>query len=462
MKRILAIVVVYLCCSGQFSQAQNSDDKYRIPLQDVIGMLEERYDIQIKYNESQVKDKWLNYAKWRFRPDVDETLRNVLSPLDLKVNKEGEGKYKLKEYEYYRWEPQDGWDYLDELATQYNDKESWEQRKQKIRPDLYNALKLSPMPAAPHSVPLVTKKRTFKNYTVENFALEIMPGLYVNGSIYRPLKAKGKVPLMLSPDGHWGGHRFRKDAQVRCAMTAQMGAIAVSYDLFGWGESTLQFKPEDHRRSLSLTVQTLGAIRILDWMLQDKNIDTDRVGICGGSGGGSHTVLMTALDDRITLSIPVVSLSSYFYGGCPCESGLPIHMAAGGTNNVELAAMAAPRPQLVISDGKDWTAHMPEHDFPYLQKIYSYYGKTDMVENVHLPEDGHDFGYAKRKPVYNFIAKHFKLDTKELKNATGDYDESSCVIEEEIALYAFGPNGENLPSNAIQGYENLEKRFKDQ
>lgn len=459
MKRILAIIVVCLCCSSQFCRAQDSDDKYRIPLEDVIGMLEERYDIQIKYDKSQVEDKWLNYAKWRFRPDVEETLQHILMPLDLKVNKEGEGKYKLKEYEYYRWEPQDGWDYLDELATQYHDKGSWERRKQKIRPDLYKALKLSPMPASPHSVPLVTKKREFKNYTVENFALEIMPGLYVNGSIYRPLKTKGKVPLMLSPDGHWAGHRFRKDAQMRCAMTAQMGAVAVSYDLFGWGESTLQFKPEDHRRSLSLTVQTLGAIRILDWMLQDKNIDTDRVGICGGSGGGSHTVLMTALDDRITLSIPVVSLSSYFYGGCPCESGLPIHMAAGGTNNVELAAMAAPRPQLVISDGKDWTAHMPEHDFPYLQKIYGYYGKAAYVENVHLPEDGHDFGYSKRKPVYDFMSKHFRLDTKGLKNAAGDYDESGCVIEEETALYAFGPNGELLPSNAIQGYENLEKLF---
>ncbi|TYR38003.1 acetylxylan esterase [Sphingobacterium phlebotomi] len=461
MNRIFVITMVCLCCFVHFSRAQDSDDRYRMPLKDVIGILEERYHIHIKYDENQVEGKWLHYAAWRFRTDVDETLRNILAPLDLKVNKEGEGKYKLKEYEYYRWEPQDGWDYLNKLASQYHDKDSWEQRKEQIRPDLYKAVKLSPMPAVPQSAPLVTKKRKFKDYTVENFALEIMPGLYVNGSIYRPLKSKDKTPLMLSPDGHWGGHRFRKDAQIRCAMTAQMGAVAVSYDLFGWGESTLQFDSKDHRRSLALTVQTLGAIRILDWMLQDKTIDVQRVGICGGSGGGSHAVLLTALDDRITLSIPVVSLSSYFYGGCPCESGLPIHGSAGGTNNVELAAMAAPRPQLVISDGKDWTAHMPQHDFPYLQKVYGYYGKTELVENVHLPEDGHDFGYSKRKPVYDFIAKHFGLDTSGLKNAAGDYDESGCVIEDEKTLYAFGPNGELLPSNAIQGYENLEKLFKD-
>lgn len=449
-------------CLLSVVQAQSTDDRYKMPLQDVIHLLEERYNIQIKYDKSQVENKELDYATWRFRADVDQTLRNVLAPLDLKVNKEGEGKYRLKEYEYFRWEPQDGWDYLDKLASQYNDKESWEKRKQRIRGDMLKAMKLSPMPARPDSEPLLTKKRIFKDYTVENFALEILPGVYVNGSIYRPRTVNGKVPLMMSPDGHWSGHRFRYDAQIRFAMLAKMGIVAVSYDLFGWGESGLQFEYSDHRRSLALPVQTLGATRILDWMLKDPKIDEERVGICGGSGGGSQSVLMTALDDRITLSMPVVSLSSYHFGGCPCESGLPIHASAGGTNNVEFAAMAAPRPQLLVSDGKDWTAHMPEHDFPHIRKVYGYYGKEELVENVHLSEEGHDFGYSKRKPVYDFVVKHFNLNVKGLKNEAGDYDESGCVIEEETALFAFGPKGENLPANAIHGYENLEKLFKDE
>ena len=455
------IFVAFLICCAVVSQvfAQSSDDRYKKPLKEVIKLLEKHYNITIKYNENQVEGKWLNYAEWRFRSDVDETLRNVLSPLDLKVNKEGEGKYKLKEYEYYRWEVKDGWDYLDKLATRYHDKASWEARKVQIRPELYKALKLSPLPEKPKSKIILTPKRLFDGYSVENFALEIMPGLYVNGSVYRPLNYKGKTPVVLSPDGHWGGHRYRKDAQIRFAMTAKLGAVAVSYDLFAWGESLLQFKSEDHRRSLALTVQTLGAIRILDYILEDKNVDKTRVGICGGSGGGSQAVLMAALDPRINLSIPVVSLSSYFYGGCPCESGLPIHGVVGGTNNVELAAMTAPNPQLVISDGKDWTAHMPQHDFLYLQKIYGFYGRKDNVKNVHLPEDGHDFGYSKRKPVYDFLIEHFKLNPKSLKKADGNYDESSVTIEKMEALYTFGPNGEKLPKNAIHGYENLEKLF---
>ncbi|GGH10261.1 acetylxylan esterase [Sphingobacterium alkalisoli] len=460
MNKYGAILSFMLILLSEVISAQDSDHQYRKPLKEVIELLEKRYHITIKYSEAQVEGKWLDYADWRFRTDVDQTLRNVLAPLDMKVNKEGDGKYKLKEYEYYRWEVKEGWDYLDQLATQYHDQKSWELRKDSIKAELYRAVRLSPMPERPRSKPILTPKRIFEGYTVQNFALEILPGVFVNGSIYAPAKYKGKIPVVLSPDGHWADHRYRKDAQVRCAMTAKMGAIAISYDLFAWGESLLQFDFEDHRKSLALTIQTLGGIRILDYVLENRQVDATRVGICGGSGGGSHTVLMTALDDRITLSIPVVSLSSYFYGGCPCESGMPIHACGGGTNNVELAAMAAPRPQLVVSDGKDWTAHMPQHDYPYLQKIYGYYGVEANVQNVHLPEDGHDFGYSKRKPVYDFLSEHFRLQTMGLKGADGEYDESGCTIEEKTALYTFGAQGENLPAHAIHGFKNLEKLFQ--
>lgn len=459
MNKFLSMLALLLAI--QLGYCQSSDDRYNMPLEEVLNTIQQRYNVTIKYNKEQVEGQTVDYALWRLRPDVDQTLRDVLAPLDMKVNKEGVGKYKLKEFEYYRWQVKDGWDYLDQLATRYNDKTSWQVRKASIRSELLGALKLSPLPERPTSAITLTKKRSYAGYSVENFALEILPGVYINGSIYKPEKIQGTAPMMMSPDGHWGGHRYREDAQIRAAMLAKMGVIAVSYDLFAWGESLLQFKFEDHRRSLSMSVQTLGAIRILDYMLASEPVDKARVGICGGSGGGSHAVLMSALDDRITMSIPVVSLSSYFYGGCPCESGMPVHAVAGGTNNVELAAMTAPNPQLVISDGKDWTAHMPEHDFPYLQKIYGYYGHIGNVANVHLPSDGHDFGYSKRKPVYDFVIRHFGISDKGLKKADGNYDESGCTIEEEEKLYTFGAKGALLPENAIHGYENLEKLFQN-
>ncbi|TCC99371.1 acetylxylan esterase [Pedobacter hiemivivus] len=462
MKRIALFLTLgfSLIISGAIGQTQNSDLLYRQSLKTVLAEIESRFKVKIKYNDDQVKDRWVNYALWRFRPELDETLSNVLAPLDLKVNKEKEGVYKLKEYEYYRWNVQDGQDKLDQLAKLYHDKASWEKRKALIKPGLYEVQGLSPLPAKPSSEPIITPKRVMDGYTVENIAIEILPGLYVNGSLYKPLKVKGKIPVMLSPDGHWAQQRYRADCQIRCAMMARMGVMAVSYDLFAWGESLLQFKSEDHRRSLAHTIQTLGGIRILDYVLSLKETDKGRVGISGGSGGGSHTVLMAAMDDRIKLSVPVVSLSSSFYGGCPCESGMPIHLCAGGTNNVEIAAMTAPNPQLVVSDGKDWTVTVPDHDMPFLKKIYGYYGRPDLVENVHLPEEGHDFGLSKRKAVYDFVIKNFKLDAALVRDKTGQYDESKCTIEKEPAMYVFGDKGERLPANAIKGFEQLEQVFK--
>lgn len=440
---------------------QNTDSLYRLPLVKVIHKIEKRFKVKIRYSPDLVKDKWVNYAFWRFRPGLEATLENVLAPLDLKVNPDGDHKYELKSYEYYRWPVREGWSQLDAIASQYHDLQSWEKRKDSIRPELYTAVGLSPLPARPATPIQLTSIRKYDGYTVRNFALEILPGLYLNGSIYAPADKPGSagLPVMLSPDGHWPSQRYRKDCQLRCATLAKLGAVAISYDLFAWGESLLQFKSGDHRKSLSITVQTLGAIRLLDYVYSLDQVDTSRIGISGGSGGGSHTALMAAMDPRIKLSAPVVAISSYFYGGCPCESGRGIHECGGGTDNVELAAMAAPHPQLLISDGSDWTAHMPEHDFPYLQKIYGYYGQKQKVSNVHLPEESHDYGPSKRNALYQFVARYFKLPISRIET-NGKIDESFVHIEPEAAMYAFGDHGQLLPRDAIHGYDELVKVYQ--
>lgn len=453
------VFMVAMLVFGEFTVGaqQDSDHAYRIPLETALKEIELRFKVQIKYSESQVKGKWVNYGYWRFRSDLKKTLENVLAPLDLKVNKEKEAVYKLKEYEYYRWEPEDGWAALDAIQSKYNNLSTWEIRKSELRAELRLALKLDAIPNAPQSKPIFTPKRTYKGYTVENIAFEILPGVYLNGSLYKPTVIKSKIPLVLSPDGHWEKQRYRADAQIRCAMIAKMGAMAFSYDLFAWGESLLQFKPEDHRTSLAQRIQTLGALRLLDYFSNDLQIDTKRIGISGGSGAGSHSILMSAIDERITLSAPVVAMSSYFFGGCPCESGMPIHQCGGGTNNVEIAAMTAPRPQLLVSDGADWTAHTPLHDFPFLQRTYDFYNAKQNVENVHLPTEKHDFGINKRKALYQFLVKHFKLNNTGFVDNDGNYNETDCTIEPEKALYVFGDQGERLPKNALMGINSLEK-----
>ena len=236
---------------------------------------------------------------------------------------------------------------------------------------------------------------------------------------------KGKHALIVCPDGHWP-YRYRKDEQQRLGTLARMGAVCVDFDLYGWGES--QKEVGDHHSSRAHVYQAACGYILLDWMLKNrKDIDTERVGVMGGSGGGTHTVLLSLLDERVTASAPVVHLASHFDGGCPCESGMPVQLSAGGTCEPELAAVVAPKPMLIVSDGGDWTSSVPTLEFPYLQRIYSFYGAQGKVRNVHLPNERHDFRENKRKAVYDFFIDVFGLDRSML-------DESKIEIEPEETL----------------------------
>ncbi len=289
--------------------------------------------------------------------------------------------------------------------------------------------------------------------------MEILPGVYTTGSIYKPYPLNEKVPIVITPNGHFGDGRYRKDEQLRCAMLAKMGAIVVSFDLFAWGESQLQFPATTHRNSIASTIQLLSGMRLLDYASTLKHADITRVGVTGGSGGGSHTLFLAALDDRVTVSVPVVMVSANHSGGCSCESGRGIHLCGNGTNNVEVAAMAAPKPQFVISDGKDWTSNVPKLEFPFIQRTYGFYGKKNLVENAHFAEEGHDYGMSKRMAMYPFMAKHLGLNLEKVKNKEGEIDESDCVIEPYANLYVFGNKVENMPQNAMKNIDELYKLF---
>ena len=455
MKKLIIIFLLQMTFASSFLFAQTTDDSYARPLKEVLSDIEQQFNIKIKYDEKMIDGKILNYADWRIKPwSGEESLYAVLAPFDYTFVMDN-GKYKIKSFEYARTNVAQGEKFLKYLESQYNDKSSWEKRKTELIPCFKEALRLSPLPEKPNSKIILTAKRKYDGYTVENFAIETLPGIYVCGSIYKPAKIKDKCPVMLNPNGHFGLGRYREDQQKRCAMQARMGIISASWDLFAWGESLLQFDGTLHRLSAAHSIQTLNAIRILDYLLTLKESDSSRVGITGGSGGGSMTMMMSAIDDRISLSIPVVMLASHFNGGCPCESGMPTHLCGNRTNNAEVAAMFAPKPQLIISDGKDWSSSVPALEYPFIKPIYGFYGSADNVKNVHLPDEGHDYGFSKRTAAYDFIAEKFGLNTETLKNKDGQYDESSITIEAEWQMYAFGKNGENLPANAIKGKEAL-------
>ena len=420
MKRILFTMLLAASLSAE-AQTQTYETEFARPLNEVLTDIQNRFGVRLKYDIDTV-GKVLPYADFRIRPySVEESLTNVLAPFDYKFVKQKGNMYKLKAYEYPRRTDADGEKMLAYLNTLYTDRQSFQLRADSLKKEVRQRLGIDTLLAqCVKSKPILSKIRKFDGYTVQNFALETLPGLYICGSIYTP-QSKGKHALIICPNGHFGGGRYREDQQQRMGTLARMGAVCVDYDLFGWGESALQVGSAAHRSSAAHTIQAMNGLLILDYMLASrKDIDTSRIGTNGGSGGGTHTVLLSVLDDRFTASAPVVSLASHFDGGCPCESGMSIQLSAGGTCNAELAATFAPRPQLIVSDGGDWTASVPTLEFPYLQRIYGFYQAKDKVTNVHLPKEKHDFGPNKRNAVYDFFAEVFKLDKKAYANLKSD------------------------------------------
>lgn len=335
------------------------------------------------------------------------------------------------------------------LHGENRNREAWEKRRSALREGFLKGARLWPLPKQGPLRILRFGRRTHDGYTVENVAIETLPGFYCTGNLYRPLGRAGRGPGLLCPHGHFKPlGRFRPEHQIRCAHFARMGATIFSYAMVGWQDST----QTTHDDPLVLALQTWNSLKSLDFLANLEGVNPEQLGVTGASGGGTQTLYLALLDDRVKASAPVVILYLWTVpeNCCRCEGGLPI-MQQAQTNCIEFAAAIAPRPQLIVSVGLDQTYEFPKTCFPLVQQAYSACHAASQVENVHFAKEKHDYGPSKRDAAYRFFARHLGL-------TYFPEDAARIAIEDPRQMEVFNA-ARPLPVGAISGPAGVARAF---
>ena len=296
------------------------------------------------------------------------------------------------------------------VLRKYHSLLEWEQRKAFLRDQILVSAGLSPMPTKTPLHAQVFGRIEGETYTIEKVLLETLPGFYLGGNLYRPRDNVAKHPGVLNPHGHWVYGRLENQplssGPSLGISLARQGYVVFAYDMVGYTD-TIQIphhfdSPARELWSFTpLGLQLWDSIRSLDFLSSLDDVDASKIGVTGASGGGTQTFLLTAIDDRVQFASPVNMVSAIMQGGDECENAPGLRI---GTNNVEIAAMFAPKPMLLVSATEDWTHNVPQEEYPAIRSIYALYGETDDVEAVQIAAP-HNFNEQSREAVYRFFAK---------------------------------------------------------
>ncbi|NND98351.1 MAG: acetylxylan esterase [Pirellulaceae bacterium] len=329
--------------------------------------------------------------------------------------------------------------------------EDWEQRKAAIKRRLLISQGLWPQPTKSDLNVVVHGEVEYDDYSIAKVYFQSIPGHYVTGSLYRPKGKDGPFPVVLCPHGHWRDARFydaglpaaknsvaigaerylnaaRNPLQARCVQLARMGCIAFFYDMTGNCDSIqLGHRPDqcnipdtddswgffgtqaELRLQNMMGLQTWNSVRSIDFLLEQPDVDPSRIGVTGASGGGTQSMIIAAIDDRVTAAMPCVMVSTSMQGGCTCENAPLMRIDQG---NIDIAAAIAPRP-LGLTAADDWTKELETKGYPELRNLYAMLGKKDHLTAAFHTHFKHNYNHVNRTVMYGFFNRHFKLGLDE-------------------------------------------------
>ena len=320
----------------------------------------------------------------------------------------------------------------------FKTKAEWTTRADALRRQVRVSLGLWPWPKRAPLNAIVRGRVVRDGYTIEHVAFESVPGHWVTGSLYRPTGKTGRLPAVLAPHGHWPGGRHQERSldeakkelasggetrlesaryalQARPAMLARMGVIAFAWDMIGYADSTaIEHRVGFTDAAAELRLQSFlgltmwNAVRAVDFLLTLPDVDPARIGVNGASGGGTQSLLLSAIDDRIAVSVPAVMVGGNMQGGCICENAGLLRL---GTNNIELTALTAPRPLAAVA-ANDWTHDFMTKGLPELKAIYNLMGAPDAVAGQKF-EFKHNDNQISREYAYAWFNRAFKLGLPE-------------------------------------------------
>jgi len=337
-------------------------------------------------------------------------------------------------------------------VPQYRSEDEWIRHAEQLRRQILVAAGLLPMPDKCPLNPQIFGRIDRGDYTVEKVYFESYPGFYVTGNLYRPAGKRGLFPGVACPHGHWEHGRLENaeagSVPGRCINFARQGYVVFSYDMIGYNDSKqVEHNFRGTRETMwaiyPLGLQLWNSIRVLDFLSSLPDVDPERLGCTGASGGGTQTFLLAAVDDRVKVAAPVNMISAHFQGGCWCENAPGLRF---NTNNMEFGAMMAPRPLLMVSATGDWTDETPRVEYPATKSMYELFGAGDRVHYVQI-NAGHNYNKASREAVYAWFAKWLlgRLDATEVQ-------EQPFTVEKDDDLLVFARD--ERPKNALN-YEGL-------